>query len=262
MYPNSITPAKQFQRSIGSMAADYSSDIVSVKYKAELKRMSAQLLEIQESERRRIANDLHDGLGQSLTMIKHSLDESVLLLDRNGVREAIESLEHLKIKVKNALDELHSIALDLRPAMLDDLGVLATLSWFFREFETDWHDIKVEKHFLVQESSIPMPLKIVIFRIIQEATNNIVKHAHASWFRVTLNKVGDTLHLSVEDNGDGFDTFADHNHHFSGKGIGLLSMAERAEHCGGRYSLESAVGHGTRIAVSWPLGGQEDKPQR
>lgn len=258
MCAKSIAPVTQARQSAAPGAADDSFDKFTGECKAELKRMSAQLLEIQESERRRIATDLHDGLGQSLTMIKHALDESALLLERNEVKEALGSLQHLKHRVKDALDELHSIALDLRPAMLDDLGVLATLSWFFREFQTDCHDIKVEKHFQVQESNIPVPLKIVIFRIIQEATNNIVKHAHASWFRVILKKTDNTLHLSVEDNGDGFDTFVDGNVRPFGKGLGLLTMAERAEHCGGRYMLESAVGQGTRIDVTWLLDQSVD----
>ncbi len=257
MYAKSVTPVAQARQS-AAPASDKPFDRLPVECRTELKRMSAQLLEIQEGERRRIATDLHDGLGQSLTMIKHAIDESVLLLERNESEEALKSLQHVRQRVRDALDELHGIALDLRPAMLDDLGILATLSWFFREFEADCHDIKVEKQIEVKESNIPAPLKIVIFRIIQEATNNIVKHAHASRMRVVLRSADNFLHLLVEDNGNGFDVLSDGKIRQFGKGLGLLTMAERAEHCGGRYLLESVVGQGTCIKVTWSLDRTAD----
>ena len=208
----------------------------------------AQLLEIREREQQRIATDLHDVLGQSLTMIKLSLDESVMLLTANEAGDATELLQRLKLMVKDAIGELRHVAMNLRPAMLDDLGILATLSWFFREFEAACRGIRVEKHFNLHEGSIPASLRVTIFRIIQEATNNIVKHAHADCVRVGLKRTGNTLHLSIEDNGDGFDASR------FGTGLGLLSMKERAEISGGRYVMKSAAGQGTRIEVSWQLG--------
>lgn len=207
----------------------------------------AQLLEAREHEKQRIASDLHDVLGQSLTMIKLSVHESMMLLAANEAGGATALLQRLTRMVGNAIGELHDVAMNLRPPMLDDLGVLATLSWFFREFETACQGIKVEKQFSIREDSIPASLRVTIFRIIQEATNNIVKHANADSIRVGLKKSGDTLYLSIEDDGDGFDQ-ARH-----GMGIGLLSMKERAEISGGRYTMKSAVGQGTRITVSWRL---------
>ena len=220
---------------------------------SELQLVSARLLEIQESERRRIATDLHDVLGQSLTMIKISLDESLLLLAGNEPDVAAESLRRLIPKVREALGEVRRVAMDLRPSILDDLGILATLSWFFREFGTVCQDMEVEKDFGIEEENVPVPLKITIFRIIQEATSNIVKHAHASRIRVSLKKAGDALHLSIEDDGVGFDAAETANYCPLDKGLGLLSMKERAKLSGGRYELVSALGQGTRISVSWPL---------
>jgi signal transduction histidine kinase len=196
---------------------------------------------------------LHDVLGQSLTMIKISLDESLLLLAGNEPEVAAESLRRLIPKVKEALGEVRRVAMDLRPSILDDLGILATLSWFFREFGTVCQDMEVEKDFGIEEENVPVPLKITIFRIIQEATGNIVKHAHASRIRVSLNKAGDALHLSIEDDGVGFDAAETANYCPLDKGLGLLSMKERAKLSGGRYELVSAPGQGTRISVSWPL---------
>lgn len=207
----------------------------------------AQLLEVREREQQRIAADLHDVLGQSLTLIKLSVYESMLLLAENEVDEAKELLHRLTLMVGNAIGELRQVTMNLRPAMLDDLGILATLSWFFREFETACRGMKVQKHFNIREDSIPASLRVTIFRIIQEATNNVVKHAHADCIRVGLEINGDTLHLSIEDNGDGFDPVR------SSASLGLLTMKERAEFSGGRYVMKSAAGLGTRIGVSWQL---------
>jgi signal transduction histidine kinase len=219
---------------------------------SELRRVSAQLLTIQESERQRIATDLHDGLGQSLTLIKLALEDVTGLLAANALSEAETSLQQLKTKVQDAFGELRRVAMDLRPSTLDDLGILATLSWFFRDFEGACRGIKIEKHLLVQESNIPVPLKITIFRILQEAVSNIVKHAKADHIRVSIKKAGDALHLSIEDDGEGFDPAGLDNYCPLDKGLGLVSMKERAEFSGGTYQIESAIGQGTRISVSWP----------
>jgi signal transduction histidine kinase len=114
--------------------------------------------------------------------------------------------------------------------------------------------MKVEKDFSIDEENVPTTLKIMIFRIIQEATSNIVKHANASRLRVSLKETGGALHLSIEDDGIGFDAAGTANYCPLDKGFGLLSMKERAKLSGGHYELESAVGQGTRISVLWPLG--------
>lgn len=261
MYAKSMGQMRHWRQSAISMVmggGGYASGKASYRSKNELQSLSVQLLEVQESERRRIATDLHDVLGQSLTVIKLLLDESVMLLAANETSSAAESLQRVKLKVKDAFEELRHVAMDLRPAIIDDLGVVATLSWFFREFEMACRNIKVEKYFSIQESSIPAPLKIIIFRIIQEAANNIVKHANASRIRVTLKKVGGTIHLSISDNGDGFDPVETGKSRPFGKGLGLLSMKERAELSGGVYVMESRAGQGTRISVSWQLEDAEE----
>lgn len=118
---------------------------------------------------------------------------------------AMESLQQLTRKAKETMDELHRTTMDLRPSMLDDLGIIPTLSWFFREFESAWRGRTIEKDVSVAEGDVPASLKTMIFRILQEASNNIVKHANADWMRVSLNKTSGLLQLSIEDNGCGFD---------------------------------------------------------
>lgn len=211
-------------------------------------KMGNQLLLAQESERKRIATDLHDSLGQSLVMIKHSLAKAMRLLDEGEIEETSESLQQLDLKIHDALEEVRRVSLDLRPPMLDDLGILATLSWHCRELEAACPGIRVEKDVHLQESDIPGTLKITLFRIIQEATSNIIKHARADLIGISLNKTGDALYLVIEDNGEGFDPAS------VNKGLGLLSMKERADVSGGVYTMDSREGVGTRIGISWRLG--------
>jgi PAS domain S-box-containing protein len=220
----------------------------------ELQRLSGMLVTIQEDERRRIALDLHDGLGQSLSLIKLSLENSARLLASGATGEAGEALQQLIPRVKEALFEVRRVSTELRPSILDDLGILPTLSWFFREFEASCGDIAVEKAFNVTEREVPVPLQITLYRILQEATNNIVKHAGADRVRVRLDRVNDVLNLLIEDNGSGFDPGSIQYVEGQGRGLGLLSMKERASFSGGTFHLTSAPGQGTRIEVSWPCG--------
>lgn len=219
----------------------------------ELRWLSEQLLTIQESERQRIAADLHDGLGQSLTLIKLSLEETSRLLADGEIKESAEFLERMKLKIRDAIGEVRRVSMDLRPSTLDDLGILATLSWFFREFEAACRNVRVERDISIQEKCVPVPLKITIFRIIQEATSNIVKHANASCIRVSFKQADDVIDLVIEDDGKGFDLGGTRNYCPLDKGLGLVSMRERAVHSGGSYEIHSAPGQGTRISVRWPL---------
>ena len=217
-----------------------------------MRRLAAQHLTIQETERRRIAADLHDGLGQSLSLLKLAIQE-VLRQTRAGVQpNAVDSVKKLIPKVENAMDELHRVAMDLRPSTLDDLGILPTLSWFVREFEAVNLKTRIEKHISVGEKDVPEPLKIAIFRILQEAVNNAVKHSDADCVRVSLHNGGDVLAFSIEDNGKGFDPDALEIREDARRGLGLQSMKERAELSGGSYTVNSAVGQGTKVCVWWP----------
>jgi PAS domain S-box-containing protein len=221
----------------------------------ELQRLSGLLVTIQEDERRRIALDLHDGLGQSLSLIKLSLENTAKLLAEGATSEAGESLQQLIPRVKEALTEVRRVSTELRPSILDDLGILPTLSWFFREFEAACGGIAIEKVFNVAEHEVPVPLQITLYRILQEATNNILKHAGADRMRVQLERLDGVLQLLIEDNGCGFDPDSIECVEGQGRGLGLFSMRKRASLSGGNYHLASTPGQGTRISVSWPCGG-------
>jgi signal transduction histidine kinase len=220
----------------------------------ELRRLSGLLVSVQEDERRRIALDLHDGLGQSISLIKLAIEKSAGLLAAGAACEAGESLQQLIPRVEEALVEVRRVSTELRPAMLDDLGILPTLSWFFREFEAVCGGIVVEKTFNVAERDVPAPLHITLYRILQEAVHNIVKHASADRVRVRLERIKDALQLVIEDNGRGFDPDSAKWIKGQTRGLGLLSMKERASFSGGTYLLDSAPGKGTCIKVTWPAG--------
>lgn len=218
----------------------------------EVSRLSTQHLTIQESERRRIAADLHDGLGQTLSLMKLSL-EDVARSARNGISEKVTaSLERLAPTVKSALTELRRISMNLRPATLDDLGILATLAWYFREVDATCPNLTLERDIGVKESDVAEPLKIAIFRIVQEATSNALKHAGADRIKVSFINEGDALELLIEDTGRGFNMTAVAESREFDRGLGLQSMRERAELSGASFRIESAQGKGTSICVRWP----------
>jgi PAS domain S-box-containing protein len=218
----------------------------------ELRQIEAQHVTIQEAERRRIAADLHDGLGQSLGLLKLGILEALRQMGARAPREAVESVTQLLPKVADALDELRRVSMDLRPSSLDDLGLLPTLSWFVRNFESSKLKTRIEKHIGVSERDVPEPLKIAIFRILQEAVNNAVKHSGADCITVRLHNEGDVLAFAIEDNGRGFDPAVLASRRDATSGMGLRSMRERAELSGGTYAVTSAVGKGTRVCVWWP----------
>ena len=218
----------------------------------ELWRLSAQHLTIQESERRRIAADLHDGLGQTLSLVKMSIEEAARAAKSGAEGKTAAALERLGPTIKSALAELRRMSMNLRPTTLDDLGILATLSWYTREFEAACPSIKLEREINVKESDISELLKITIFRIVQEATSNALKHAEADRIKVSLELEGGSLELSIKDNGRGFDAGAAAKGRDFHHGLGLQSMKERAELSGASYEIQSAPGKGTRIRARWP----------
>jgi PAS domain S-box-containing protein len=219
----------------------------------ELRHLSGLLVSIQEDERRRIALDLHDELGQSLSLIKLAVEKTAEQMAVGATDAALDSLHQVIPLLKEAILEVRRVSTELRPSILDDLGILPTLSWFFREFEAVCSHIAVEKVLQVSEQEVPAPLKIIIYRIIQEATNNIVKHAAADRVRVSLYRANDALHLLIQDNGRGFDPASVDCRRGESRGLGLISMKERVSLSGGSYHLESSPGFGTHIRASWPL---------
>ncbi len=217
--------------------------------KKQIRVLSSKLFEAEENERKSIAQDLHDILGSSLTAIKYRLEKHIAGVPQNTERA---SLEQVISMVRNTMKETKRISRNLRPPILDDLGILATINWLCREFQEVYADININKSLEIDEDSVPEPLKIVIYKLLTEALNNIAKHARASLVEISLKKTGGNVDLLIEDNGRGFDFEEISYETFEAEGFGLASMKERAEIFGGSFEICTDKGKGTKIRALWP----------
>ncbi len=211
-----------------------------------LRDLSSKLLTAQEEERKRISHEIHDALGSSLGALKFMADG---LVKQVGGNEILDSMIR---SIQRTMEETRRIQAALHPPLLDDLGILATINWFSREFQKTYSGIRIEAQIGIEENHIPVPLKTTIYRIAQEALNNVAKHSRADFIHLCLRKT-DRIELLIRDNGGGFDLSEKLSLDGSKRGVGLSSMKERAELSGGRFSIESAIGKGTFIQASWPL---------
>jgi len=217
-----------------------------------LRFLSSQLLTTQEEERKRIARELHDSIGQSLAAIKFNVESVLDALTREHSRTGVRALAQIIPVVQNAIEEARRIYTGLRPSILDDLGIIATIGWFCREFQKTYTGISIEQQINLNEDDIPEPLKIVIFRILQEAFNNIARHSKAELVNLCLERKNGRIHLTLEDNGIGFDLETTLARTSYPKGLGISGMKERTEHANGSFRIFSSSDQGTIIQVSWP----------
>ena len=215
----------------------------------------------QETERKRIAHELHDSIGQSLGATKFKIEE-LLINKQNLIDDENDQLTGLVGTIKDAIGEVRHIAMGLRPAMLDDLGALATLNWFCREFNNTYKKFKVNLSLDVDEADLSEHQKVVIFRIVQEAMNNVVKHGNATKIDLELSKSGSKMRLCISDNGCGFVYMSTLNNinininesHEAPQprcSFGLSSMRERAESTNGKFEIETRPDSGTSVMVTW-----------
>ncbi|MDY0039982.1 MAG: PAS domain-containing protein [Desulforhabdus sp.] len=210
----------------------------------KLRHLSTELMKAQEMERKRIAGELHDSVAASLGAVKFSI-EKIIYRESPG-EQMLEALNDLITKVQQSIDETRRIMSDLRPSMLDDLGIVPSINWFCREFQKTYSSLTIERRMQIEESHIPDSLKTTIFRICQEALNNIAKHSKASLVSLYLQKRNAEIELIIEDNGQGFDLETVR------RGLGLSTMKERTELSGGSCSIESVEGGGATVRCLWP----------
>ena len=218
-----------------------------------LRHLSSRLLSAQEEERKRIALEIHDTIGACLSAVKFKVQGTLAGIETKNQAEVAESFKALTPVIQEGIEECRRLQQDLRPSILDDLGLLVTLSWFCRRYQTIYTGIKVDLEQTLEESDIPNPLKVVIFRVTQEGMNNIAKHSKSDVVHMSLRKMDGRIELVLEDNGQGFDLKKVLGSEKTKQGLGLTSMAERTELSGGSFAIESAEGKGTVIRASWPL---------
>ena len=215
------------------------------------------LSQAQEAERKRIASDLHDGLGQVLTMLKFRVEESLIRLASDQIEEVNGILKEVVIQLRGAVGDVRRISTELRPSMLDDLGLVPTVVWLCRQFEATHAGIKVTLDEKINEESIPIPVKIPIFRLIQEALNNIAKHAHATNVFIYLRVHHNGFLVEIVDNGVGFDSERLTNGASCLLGVGINSMRDRVEGSHGTFRIRSYAGTGTAISAVWGPGCED-----
>lgn len=217
-----------------------------------LKRLSNRLINIQESERRRLARDLHDDTGQALTALKMSLE-----ITRNelpGVADhTVERLNDAVAMADDTLEKLRAISHNLRPPALDTVGLNSALERLCKNF-TQRTQMPVS-YVGMDTTEISTPIDICLYRVLQEGLTNCAKHGQASHVEVSLKRNGEAVQLSIQDNGRGFDladTLSDQNE----TGIGLIDMQERLESLNGRMNVHSRPGAGARLIATIPLEGK------
>ena len=214
--------------------------------------MSKQLMNVQEKERHRISRELHDEMGQVLTMMKLDLIsiKSTLPPEQfSGIKEKWKELDSL---TENMLERTHQMTLDLRPHMLDDLGLVSTLRWYVGSL-SDKLDINIKLKAVNLEERLTPELEIALYRIVQEAFTNIVKHAEAKNVLLNIKRLKSSVKLIIGDDGIGFNLEEVENRRKKEHGVGLLGMRERASLLKGTCTVESNPGEGTRVEVNIPL---------
>lgn len=225
-----------------------------------LQRLSSKMVTVQEVQRRHIARELHDEVGQALTAIKVDLAVAERSLDPKG--EPATLLASAQSIADVALQSVRDLSHLLHPALLDDLGLPAAVEWYVRSFERR-HHIKVDFRPFEMADRLTPEIEIAAYRIVQEALTNVAKHALASTCRVTMRRARGVVEMHIDDDGTGFEILQDTDK----RGLGLISMRERAAELNGTVTVTSRRGVGTRVHVVLPatlrsyLGTEEAAPQ-
>jgi signal transduction histidine kinase len=212
-----------------------------------LQVLSRRLLEAQESERRAIARELHDELGQSLQAIKINV-QTAQRFPQEGPARLVDSIE----LIDRTIQQVRTLSVDLRPSLLDDLGLVAALEWYI---DRQAQRVGFDGQFVATPPDLRLDptVEIVCFRVVQEALTNVARHARARQVRVALEKQGEELQLVIRDDGVGFDVRAAQERVIQGASFGLLGMRERVELAGGGFEINSTPTQGTEVRVRFPL---------
>jgi signal transduction histidine kinase len=214
----------------------------------DLQELSAKLVTAQEQERRHIARELHDEIGQALTAIKVELAFAQRSIE--GTQGPTTVLQAARNITDGALHQVRDLSYLLHPAALDEFGLVSAVEEHIKTFSRR-HGIAVELSHSSMGSRLAPETEAAAYRIIQEALNNVAKHANATDAKVYVARQPDALRIVVEDNGIGFDAAAPRSP--DRRGLGLIGMRERASHLNGTVVIESARGRGTRIVVELPV---------
>jgi signal transduction histidine kinase len=225
-------------------------------FEEEIRRLSHRVIQAQENERKRIAKDLHDGIAQSLVLLKYSIEASIEKLRSENEDADLAMLVSVADQIKGTVEEVRRISWNLTPAILEDWGLQAAVERLCEDIESHHPDLKIEcslclDGLCLDQKETPHLVSVAIFRVVQESLNNATKHAGASLIKVTVEELNDGIRLVVSDNGSGFEPEDHSGRDSAGSGLGLRSMRERVEATGGKFEIISGQGDGTTVNATW-----------
>ncbi len=226
-------------------------------YQSQLRSMSAELSFIEERERRRIAVELHDRIGHALANCAMKLGT---LKNADLTTEQAAAWADIKHLIDQSIKDTHSLTFELSPPILYDLGLEAAIDWLVEQ-TGEQHGLQIEFEDDMKDKPLDTGFRVLLFQAARELLFNIVKHAKADYVLVDARKAGNTIKITIEDNGVGFDL---EEKRYSDKkgGFGLFSIRERLKHQGGNFDIDTAPGKGTRITMSAPLTAGENEEER
>ncbi|MGA6927459.1 MAG: response regulator [Desulfosarcina sp.] len=222
-----------------------------------LRRLSHKIISTQENERRQMAKELHDSIGSSLAAIKFALEGRLNRMAGAAPDDSI-SLETIIEHLQGTIQEVRRISSALRPSMLDDLGLKATIQWFGQSCREIYRHVRIDTQLDMQDADVAELDKIVIYRVMQEALNNALKHSGGDLMQVRIETCGDRMRMAVSDNGCGFDLEDAMQKRDLLSGYGLQGMLDRVEAAGGSLSFDSTPGRGTTVSMELPLKTDRD----
>ncbi len=226
----------------------------------ELKRLVDGVLRILESESSRVATTLSDDVASMITMARYLIEDACQRLAHGAVNETSDALHVAGELLREGTARSLALASELRPRLLDDLGLLPALACYVREFTRLHRGIFVSQRITLVESDVSPELKVTIFRIVQASFSNLARHSKASAARLLLALVDDELRLVIEDNGVGFDVERWQQGRLGRDGCGLLMIRRWVEASSGRCSFESTPRHGSRVQIIWRLESAPNPP--
>jgi signal transduction histidine kinase len=213
--------------------------------RTELRSLSDRLVEAQETERRAISRELHDEIGQAVSALSLAIGNVAARITPETVQESKEQLASIRQIAERTVAAVRDISLLLRPSMLDDLGLIPALEWQAREVSRN-NDVRVTVHAASVPEELADEQKTCIYRVVQEALRNVTRHAHATKVVIRLARNNGCLHLTIQDDGQGFSPERE-------KGVGVLGMQERVRRLNGTFQLDSEPGRGTTVNVDLPM---------
>jgi signal transduction histidine kinase len=212
-----------------------------------LRTITSRLLVSQDTERKRIASELHDSLGQSLSLLRLELEGCLNDARTNDGTVDVRALERTHEHTRRALEELRSVVRNLRPAIISDVGLEDSLDILCRDFQASQPEVSLVKDLSGCHAGVPDDVAVAVYRIAQEALNNTARHAKANSASISFTADESAFRLAVSDDGCGLPSSR-----MPKRGLGLITMRERAETLGGAFEIESHADWGSKIRVTWP----------